>query len=609
MSQGLIPQDIIDRIKDRLDIVEVVSAYVSLIRAGQNLKGLCPFHVEKTPSFSVSPSRQIFHCFGCGAGGNLYTFLMRLEGLSFPEAARKLAHKAGVEIPENCTPGQRQTAELRERIQCVNEAAAAHFGRNLMEASHGRQARAYLAERGLTRETIEQFRIGLALPAWDGLVKALTARGASVDDLLAAGLVVPKEATAGKVGHASGCYDRFRHRVMFPIHDLSGRVIGFGGRVMDDGAPKYLNSSDTPLFSKGRTLFALDRAREAATRAKSLILVEGYFDAVALHQAGIRHVAATLGTALTPEHVQMIRRFVGQVVLLFDPDPAGVNAALRALDLFANSGIEVRVVSLPKGHDPDTYVRQEGTEAFAALQAAALSLMAFSVDHCVQLAEGGSLQARVQSVDAVLKTIRKATNRVEQEAYLRDIAERLGVSQGLLVERYRELAPASRSNARSGAARQQSDEASRPLGTPEERDLVYLMIQGRLTTETLKDLQPDWWITPALRRLVELAKQGQEREGHLELRAWLDEALADGLCASIASEFSLAERHFDDVEEHIRGCLDTLKRKQRESVFRDLVVRLRAAERDGREAEAERLNAQVNEWCLNKAGAVAGRVE
>ncbi len=390
---------------------------------------------------------------------------------------------------------------------------------------------------------------------------------------------------------------------MFPIGDLSGRVIGFGGRILGDEIPKYLNSSDTPLFSKGKTLYALDRAREAATRAKALILVEGYFDAVALHQAGLRHVAATLGTALTPEHVQMIRRFVNQVVLLFDPDNAGVNASLRALDLFTNSGLDVRVVSLPKGHDPDTFVRQEGVEAFAALQAAAPTLLNFAVDHCVQAAEGGTIQAKVKGVDAILRTLQKGENRLEQEECLRAVAERLGVNQSLLVERYGDLAKEARALASKDPRRTPAPAAVQTMGSVEERDLTYFLVQGRLTPEVVAELQPEWFATPACRRLVELAKAGLAQQGQVELRRLLDEALTDPLCASVVTELSLAERHFDDPIEHLHGCVQTLKRKQRESMLRDLVVQLRAAERDGRAADAERINAQVNELRLSKAGA------
>lgn len=604
MSQGLIPQDIIERIRERLDIVDVVSSYVSLTRAGQNLKGLCPFHPEKTPSFSVSPSRQFFHCFGCHAGGSVYDFVMRIEGLSFPEAVRKLAHKAGVEIPEATTPGQRQTAEVRERVRRINESAAAYFRRNLAEPGLGRQGRAYLAERGIRSETSEQFRIGFSLPAWDGLLNALTHAGASVDDLLAAGLVVQREPSAGKAGPASGCYDRFRNRIMFPICDLSGHVIGFGGRSMGDIPPKYLNSSETSVFSKSKTLFALDRAREAATRAKSLILVEGYFDVVALHQAGIRHAAATLGTALTPDHVQIIRRFVSQVMLLFDPDNAGVNAALRALDLFANSGLEVRVMSLPKGHDPDTFVRQEGVEAFAAVQSAAPSLLTFAVDHCMQAAEGGTMQAKVRGVDAILRTLQKAANRVEREECFRVVAERLGVSQSLLIERYRELATEGRSGYVKDAVRQPVASPVQALGSVEERDLAYFLVQGRVVPAVMRELQPEWFGSAACRRLVELAKGILEQQGQVDLRTLLNEAMSDPMCAPVVTELSLTEQHFDDPAEHLQGCVQTLKRKRRDAMMRDLVVQLRAAERDGRHDEAERLNALVNELRVSKAGAV-----
>lgn len=291
MGRGLISDEIINQVRDRVDLADIVSHHVSLTKAGQNLKGLCPFHQEKSPSFTVSPSRQIFHCFGCGAGGNVFTFLTRITGASFPEVVRDLGRKVGIEV-EEATAHAGPHAAQSNRVEQLNQAAAAWFQQNLRDERAGVGAREYLESRGIQQTTIDQFGIGVAPDEWDGLLKALTKKGFPQGDLATAGLVVARDS-------GSGFYDRFRARVMFTITDLRKRVVGFGGRVLGEGMPKYLNSPDTPLFKKGQTLFAFDHAREAIARTKTVIVVEGYFDAIALHQAGMTHTVATLGTGFS----------------------------------------------------------------------------------------------------------------------------------------------------------------------------------------------------------------------------------------------------------------------------------------------------------------------
>jgi DNA primase len=537
---------------------------------------------------------------------------MKLEGVSFPDAVRELGRKAGVEIPIVQRPGDAQAASTRDRVHQANAAAAVWFQQNLSDSLLGVTARRYLADRGITAETVESFRLGLAVAGWDGLLRHLAGLGYSPAELAAAGLAVPKDAETGKIGRLSGYYDRFRARLMFPICDLSGKVVGFGGRVLDDGTPKYLNSSETPVFSKGRTLYALNRARDAAARARTLILVEGYFDAIALHQAGIAHVAATMGTALTAEHVQMIRRFVSQVVLLFDPDAAGVNAALRTMDLLTNSGLDVRVVSLPAGDDPDMFVRQRGADAFRSLEAGAPSLLEFAVEHSLKAAASGRVQDKVRSVDEVLRTLKKTANRVEREECLRRVADRLGVSESLLIERYKELAPAPSPGGHASGHRAPGGagvQSSRVKLSAEEGDLVYLLLHGHLGPREVELLNPEWLPTPACRRIVELALGHLDADGRILLRPLLDEAMADATCEAVAVELSMADRHFDDVVGHVRGCLDRLRRRQLEASLAELIVKLRVAEREGRADEARKLNAQVNELRLNKIGLASVRAE
>jgi len=592
VGRGLISEDVINRVRDRVDIAEVVGHHVSLTRSGQNLKGLCPFHQEKSPSFTVSPSRQIFHCFGCGTGGNVFTFLMRITGANFPETVRELGQKFGIDVPDSGPSGGPQAAQA-SRIEPLNRVVMAWFQQNLRDETTGATARDYLAGRGIQAGTIERFEIGCAPAEWDGLIKALSKQGFSQSDLAAAGLTVARE-------QGSGAYDRFRARVMFPIIDLRKRIVGFGGRILGEGTPKYLNSPDTPLFKKGQTLYALDLAREAVARQKTVIVVEGYFDAVALHQAGLTHTVATLGTALTAEHIQVLRRFASKVVLLFDPDQAGVRAALRGLDLFVNSGLGVKVVCLPAGEDPDTYVRKEGPEAFSRLEEQAPSLLDFALEHRLSTAESSTIEGRIRSVDDVLRILQKSEHPIEREERIRVVAERLGVSQQRLIERYPTLVqPEGR---RTPTAQSIDSNQATFKGVREERDLVYLLLHGHLTPADVQRLKPEAFSVPTCRSIVEAALNHLDGEGRVGLRLLLDEVVDRPDCGSLATELSMREDHFDDVRAHVAGCLETLDRKRAEAVLRDLIVRLKAAEREGRVEDARMLNAQVNELRVYKAG-------
>ena len=601
MAAGLIPEEIINQIRERVDIADVVANYVVLSRTGQNLKGLCPFHSEKSPSFTVSPSRQIFHCFGCGTGGNVFTFVMKLEGTSFPDTVRQLGRRAGIAVPSFSRGQGAADTSQRERLERLHQSAMKWFQRNLWETEPGRQAQKYLEARGMERVTIESFGLGVSLPAWDGLIRALVQEQYSVADIALSGLAIAKEPSSRRTTDMTGYYDRFRGRLMFPITDLRKHVIGFGGRVMGEGEPKYLNSPETPLFNKGRTLYAFDHARDAAGRESRLVIVEGYFDAIALHQAGIRNVAATLGTALTPDHLTIIRRFAQKVVLLFDPDPAGVRAALRTLDLFVGSGLGVTVISLPGGHDPDTFVREHGAEAFRELQERAPSLLDFAVEHSLQRASSGSIDDRIRSVDEILRILQKSSHRIEQEECMRRVAERLGLNQQRLIERYPELRPKpDGQTTRPSPARQ----SSRAKHHHEEWDLAYFLVQGKLAATQVRALRPEFFTEPVCRRIVQIGLRHVDGEGRVLVRPLLDEGLGDPDCSAVVTELSMSERHFDDITAYIDGCLDALERKQRRQALGELIGQLRVAEREGRVEEAQRLNAQVNALRLSKAGSV-----
>ena len=593
VGRGLISEDMINQIRDRIDIAEVIGQHVSLSRAGQNLKGLCPFHQEKTPSFTVSSSRQIFHCFGCGAGGNVFSFLMRITGSCFPDTVRELGQKVGIEVKESGGGASSQGTQSA-RIEQLNRAVASWFQENIRDQTIGAPAREYLVGRGIEPPVSERFGIGYAPSDWDALSKALAKQGFSTGELAVAGLTVAR-------GQSSGFYDRFRCRVMFPIVDLRRRVVGFGGRILGEGTPKYLNSPDTPLFKKGQTLFALDMAREAIARLKTVIVVEGYFDAIALHQGGLTNTVATLGTALTAEHIHALRRFASKVVLLFDPDQAGVRAALRGLDLFVNSHMGVTVVTLPHGEDPDTYVRKEGSEAFARLEAQAPSLLDFALEQSLKGAKSGTLEERIRSVDEVLRILQKSEHPIEREVRIRLVAERLGVNQQRLIERYPAVIP--RLIRRPTAQRRETTPFVQLFkGAPEERDLVFLLLQGQLSPADIRRLRPETFSVPACRVIVESALACLDHDGRVGLRTLLDSVVDHPEYGTVATELSMREDHFEDVRAHVKDCLDTLDRKQAEAVLRELIAQLKEAEREGRTEDARSLNARVNELRIQKAG-------
>jgi DNA primase len=601
VGRGLISDEIKNRIRDRVDIADVVGQHVSLRRAGQNLVGLCPFHQEKSPSFSVSSSKQMFYCFGCKAGGDVFAFLSKVTGATFPEVLRELGDKVGIAVEES--PAERGQRGHAHRIEEVNQAALTWFQSNLRDSQLGATAREYLIRRGIQQSTVEMFRLGVSSSDWEGLCKFLARKGFSASDSVTAGLITPRP-------NGNGYYDKFHGRLMFTITDLRKRVVGFGGRVLGDGMPKYLNSPDTPLFKKGQTLFAFEQAREAIVRTKTVIIVEGYFDAIALHQAGLAHTVATLGTALTAEHVQTLRRFAERVVLLFDPDAAGVRAALRGLDLFVNSGLSVKVVTLPAGEDPDTFIREAGVDGFAQLEVGAPSLLDYALNHTINQADPGSLESRIRSVDEVLRILQKSEHPIERQERMRIVAERLKISEARLIERY----PALSARPKSGAAPPRVHPAQGISlttlfkGLPEERDLLLLLLQGKLSAADVRRLKPESFTLSSGRKLVEIARTHLDPEGRIMLRSVLDEAAEDPECSDLATELSMREDYFDDVPAHIQACLDNLDRKRTEQALRDLIERLKAAEREGRVDEAGTLNVQINEVRMRKAGTLSAGV-
>ncbi len=432
-----IPDEKISEVRTRADIVEIVSESVRLKRTGKNLLGLCPFHTEKTPSFTVSPDKQIFYCFGCGEGGNAFSFLMKLMGLSFPEAVRRLAERYGIDIPRApLSDEQRKKRDHRQRLIAAHVQAIAFYQQCLTKTPTGKRALDYLLKRGLHPATMESFSLGLAPDGWQGLFDHLRGAGFTSREVQAAGLVLPKK-------RGNGYYDRFRKRIIFPIYDLSERIVGFGGRVIDSGEPKYLNSPESPIYNKRRLLYGFNQSRQSCRRTGTIHVVEGYFDVLTLVQNGIENVAATLGTALTDDHIRLIKGCAEKAVLIFDADEAGIKAALRSSRLFLAAGVSARVLVLPDGEDPDSFVRKKGPDSFNNLVDKAPGIVSFITDLAIQR-YGLTVEGRVRVINELQPVLSAIADPVGQSLYIHELADRVGVDERAIREKLRKDAVSKR---------------------------------------------------------------------------------------------------------------------------------------------------------------------
>ncbi|MGA7619943.1 DNA primase [Candidatus Binatus sp.] len=455
---GRFGDDKIEEVRSRADIVEIVGAHVRLRRAGRNFVGLCPFHNEKTPSFSVNAERGFFHCFGCGAGGSVFNFIMRVEGLTFPEAVRSLARKYGVTLPEHDQSGA--GAGEREAMLKASEVAAEFFAHVLWNSTDGALARDYLKSRGISVETARAFMIGFA-PSWPAsLAKALERRG-----LRDAGVKVGLVRKDG-----DGAYDMFRARVMFPIRDAQGRVLAFGGRVLDARLPKYINSPESPLYSKARTLYGLFEARQAISSNASAgkdraILVEGYFDVIALWQAGFKEAVAGCGTALTVEQLRALSRYTKNVIACFDGDAAGRKASMRALEIFLQAGLLGRGIFIPSGFDPDTFIRERGAAAFAELTDKSELLIDYFLSEQAGEARG-SIAERARAAQRVAEMLKLVDDPFQFDLLARKAADLLSIGEEVLRKeaRGRQSRPTPSRFSRAGAAAGAENRPATPGG-------------------------------------------------------------------------------------------------------------------------------------------------
>jgi DNA primase len=467
---------IISEIKTKLPAIEVVGETVALKRAGTLYKGLCPFHGEKTPSFIVTPDRETWHCFGCGEHGDIFTFVMRRDGLEFREALQRLAERAGVELSERTASEDRRKRRLREAL----EAAVAWYREVLLQAHQAERARAYLTERGFTDATLDRFGIGYAPNTWEALTKRLRSKGFSDQELTDAGLASPS--TRG------GVYDRFRARIMIPIRDASGRAIGFGGRIMPGAeGPKYLNSPATALFDKSRTLYAIDLARGAIRRQKLAVIVEGYTDVMAAHQAGFENVVASLGTALTAGQVELANRYADAVALAYDVDLAGEAATQRGLvEELQGVVSKVRVIRIPAGKDPDEYIQTE-PEGWRAAVASAEELLPYFMERAAAEVDMRQAQGRSAYTRRMLDLLRRIPDRVEQDSYVPQLSRLAGIDERILRDEL-SRGPAPLPVRSADDAQRNEDEPH--LGPLEREALTLLLLNPALAGELADEPLP-----------------------------------------------------------------------------------------------------------------------
>jgi len=578
-----IPQNILDEILDATDIVQVISGHVPLKKAGRNYKANCPFHHEKTPSFMVSPDKQIYHCFGCGAGGNAFNFLMKYDRMEFLDAVRLLAKKTGVALPavKKISTGE---ASLIEKLARANELAAAFYTNNLLNNVLGKPASEYLEKRSISKNSIIKFKLGYSLNAWDRLIEYARQKGIGADILSKAGLAL-------KSTRDGSFYDRFRNRLIFPVFDAKGKVIAFGARVLDDSLPKYVNSPETPLYTKGRHLYGLNFAKQAVMRANFVIMVEGYMDLISLSQAGIENVVASCGTALTPEQSRLLKRFTTDVVMIFDGDQAGETATLRNLDILITEGFNVRVVSLPSGYDPDSFVTKFGLEGFKKVVEQAKDLFGYKLGLLLKRYKSGTPQGKTKIVSEMLPTLWRIPNAVLKSTYLRKLSEGLDIDEAALREELRKVKGDYTYSYKKDAVK---PDTSRMLKSA-EKILLSLMLEDCSLIEGIRSkLNYEIFQDEAIRKIVKIMYNFCDEAKRItpgRLITFLDDETSSELISELASD----SHRYADKERNICDCIRWIKENSRKCRLKELQTEIHSAQSNSDQLRLKELVAQYNE--------------
>jgi len=558
-----IPDDKLEEIKDRVSIVEVISDYVSLKKAGKNYKGLCPFHSEKTPSFMVNEEKQIFHCFGCNTGGNVFNFLMKMDRLSFPEAARGLARRYGIDLPKiKISEADKEENLKREWLFELNELAASYYHNLLINEKEGKEAREYLRQRGIGNDVIIDHRVGYAQNSWDGLLKFLLKKGVPLSRVSEVGLIIPKK--------AQGFYDRFRGRMIFPIININGKVIGFGGRVLDNTLPKYLNSPESSIYNKSNSLYGLKVAKDFIRSEDKVIVVEGYFDLLSLNQYGIKNVAATLGTSLTTGHIRILRRYTNNIITVFDADEAGEKAAARSLDILLKHGASPKIAVLPSGFDPDSFVKKVGEEGFKEIIAGSMPLIEFAINEVIKRHDASSVEGKVKIIEDVTPILAKIENKIERDIYIQRVSNRLGIKEDTIVSQLRKTK-------KGGSVLQEKGVQFMDEDIVEKLLLKLMLLNNEVVHKIQEEAIIEEFVNKQYKEIGLLLLEEFNRQGRIDSGKVIN-CLEDENSKSLISQLSIEKESIEDVPKILKDCMNKIRMHKVDEEIKILDIKIKEAE-------------------------------
>ena len=568
LAVGFLSEEKVSEIRDRSNILEVIADYVALKKAGKNHRGLCPFHSEKTPSFMVNEEKQIFHCFGCGEGGDVFTFLMKAGHFSFPQAVEELAKRYGVKLPSReLSVAQKKEMTKKEVLFQINQIATEYFHDLLTQRREGEEGRRYLSQRGISQEIVSEHRLGTSTDRWDGLVQHLQGKKVSLELAWELGLIFPKK--------KEGWYDAFRGRILFPIFDLHQRVVGFGGRIIKEGQPKYLNSPESSIYHKGETLYGLQVAKRYVVEKDRVIIVEGYFDLLTLHQYGLKYSVATLGTALTTQHIRTLKRYTKNLITLFDADQAGVQATLRSLPLFLEEEVVGNTIVLPKGEDPDGFLRKGNLEDFGKKVERAVPLIDFFFDRLMETHDLKSIDGKVKVAREGVALLGKIPDKIRRDFYTKALAERLDIQVSFL---YEMLQFPSKASFKAGEDFKKSSVGK--TFPKSEEIVVRLMVQHpELIPALSKEEIFKEFESPILQKMAETLKDLYQKRGRLDLPEALanfEEDLKGRLC-----EFAFRESGLEggDRGKILKDCVQKIHEKRLKREKGEVLKKIREAEK------------------------------
>ncbi|MBE6058640.1 MAG: DNA primase [Clostridium sulfidigenes] len=566
-------EEIIQKIKEENDIVDIVSEVVTLKKTGKNYLGRCPFHNEKTPSFTVSSEKQIYKCFGCGEAGNVISFVMKTRNMAFPEAVKLLGEKVGIVVDDADSPGKSSAAnEKFKRMYDINIQAARYFYTNLKRFKAPYE---YLKGRGITDETIKKFGIGFSLDNWQGIRSYLKQRGFSEEEILELGLTTKNE--------KGNIYDRFRNRIIFPVFNVSGRVIGFGGRVLDDSKPKYLNSPETPIFHKGTNLYGLNLAIKN-NQARTVIMVEGYMDVISLSQQGVTNVVATLGTALTEGQCKLLKRYIDTVIVSFDSDVAGQNATIRGLEILQKSGFDLKILQIPSGKDPDEFIRSFGREKFLNLVDGALPI----IDFKLRMAEKGIDFSKQEMVIKYLKrvvSVLKDLDPLEKAVYIKQVSEKSGIGEEAIMESLDKNPNKSIENNKNHNINRKFGQKLylEPGFVRAERTVLSLALDKRLSDKIFSNISEDDLILKAHKVIYTIIKENNMCSKEELIKIINLQTMQD---SEFTKEWIKIQEYKVDIDEGsidkmVSDCVNNIKKYKLEESRRKIMDKIRKCESEG----------------------------